>query len=56
MMAQNFTVFDAPNAAATFGFSINSGGDVTGYFVDASLRSFKRRGFVRSAQRRVPSV
>jgi hypothetical protein len=31
-----FTVFDAPDATATYPDSINNGGDITGYYVDAS--------------------
>jgi hypothetical protein len=42
----NITVFDAPNASSTFPYSINNGGDVTGYFNDAS-QSNEYRGFVR---------
>src|SRR5438874_702038 len=45
-LAQSFSVFDAPNASYTYSYSINVGGDVTGYFVDAS-QGFKGRGFVR---------
>jgi len=30
------TFFNAPNASSTEGLSINAGGDVTGYFLDAS--------------------
>jgi hypothetical protein len=46
----NITAFDAPNASATYAFgtdpeSINAGGDVMGFFLDAS--QVKYRGFVR---------
>src|SRR5207244_8537196 len=43
----DITVFDAPNASFTQAFSINAGGDVTGYFSDVS-QSYKGRGFVRA--------
>ena len=44
-LAQSFSVFDAPNASYTYSFSVNAGGDVTGYFGDTSQG--KDRGFVR---------
>jgi hypothetical protein len=51
----NITVFDAPNASLETGpFSINGGGDVTGWFYDASQGN-KIRGFVRSPNPSPPS-
>ena len=42
----NITVFDAPNSAATAPAGINSGGSVTGIFLDGGQNS-KGRGFTR---------
>jgi hypothetical protein len=41
----NITVLDAPNASATYAYSVNARGEVSGSFDDTS-QGGKRRGFV----------